>query len=145
MCLHVSIKQGRRAIIPCRVIDRKTTVKLVKTPEYERVKVPESEIPVHEGLTYKPNIGFRIRYPTNVFNGMFRCDATLGNTTDSIKVALMFKGRYLSLSRTGILYIFIVLFLIIYGIYFIMRRAPMRDCVVQITARRARADGFSGR
>ena len=96
MCLHVSIKQGRGAIIPCRVMDPKTTVKLVKTPEYEYVKVSENEMPVHEGLTYDPRIGFRISYPTNEFNGMFRCDATLDNVTDSLKVALMFKGMYLS-------------------------------------------------
>ena len=96
MCLHLSIKQGRGAIIPCRVIDPKTTVKLMKTPEYEYVKVPETEIPVQDGLTYNPRIGFRIRYPSSDFNGMFRCDATLGNITDSLKAALMFKGRYIS-------------------------------------------------
>ena len=92
----MSIKQGRSAIIPSILTDSRATVKLVKTPEYELVKEPERELPVDEGLTYHPHIGFRIRYPTNVFNGLFRCDATLGNISESLNVALMFKGKSLA-------------------------------------------------
>ena len=62
-------------------------------------------MPVHEGLTYDPRFGFHIHYPTNVFNGMFRCDATLGNITDSLRATLVFKGRYLSVYKYKPLFI----------------------------------------
>ena len=49
----------------------------------------------------------------------------------------------LFMSWTEILYLFIVLLIIIYVIYFIMRRAPMRDCVLDHCATRT-AQRFSG-
>ena len=51
-------------------------------------------------------------------------------------------GKVLSL--TEILYIFVVLFLTIYGVSFIVRRTSTRECHVQITAPRARPSGFRG-
>ena len=86
MCLLVTIKEGSPATIPCRLTNPNVTVKLVKESG--------QEMPVDDGLTYDPRIGFHIIFPTSAFNGLFRCDATLGNKTDSLEVGLMFKRKY---------------------------------------------------
>ncbi len=86
MCLLVPIKQGRPVTIPCRLTHPHATVNLVKEPD--------TEMPLDDGLTYNPRTGFHIIFPTSAFNGLFRCDATLGNKTDSLEVGLMFKRKY---------------------------------------------------
>jgi len=86
---HLTMIYGKPGLIPCNTGFPGATVEL-----YEE-SFPKKKITEQDGAVFDPHEGFVIQNVTSAFDGLFKCNVSVGNVTYNMTFTLLINSKFI--------------------------------------------------